>query len=358
MAGILDMLGNTDVLGTRQKAQDRLAAKRTDLIERLSSNAPSGRAEAGGAVGAALGQALGAGAAAALGITPVDAEVTKAEANAKLAQEIQALSQGEGAPAVGTAAHATLAGQAAQRAGRTDLGLQFAERAATLRVEETDKATALQQAADDRELKEWNGLPSDTKNAAIIADPNKLVKFGNVSREVAEATAKDLKEQRDTAKVKALKDAQDVEQALNTQLGGSGAEETADTLTNLGILSTTAGWYDDMFDSDEKEKVRLGVGSLVGSKTKQRMQAARKRGESLVETEVQHQVYRELLADGSITTNSSGQVTGFKLDNGPAPTTKARGRGQGNRSKPAPRVGSNTVQPDDDVTVDFDFSNE
>ena len=358
MAGILDMLGNTDVLGTRQKAQDRLAAKRTALIERLSSNAPSGRAQAGSAVGAALGQALGEGAAAAFGMTPVDAEVTKAEANAKLAQEIQALSQGEGAPAVGTAAHAALAGQAAQRAGRTDLGLQFAERAAVLRIEETDRATALKQAADDQELKEWNGLPSDTKNAAIIADPSKLVKFGNVSREVAEATAKDLKEQRDTSKIKALKEAKDIERALGTQLKGEDAETTAETLTNLGILDATAGTMADWFSPEEAQGIANGVGALVAAETKAEMQSARDRGETLVETAVQHQVYQRLLQDGSITTNSSGQVTGFKLDNGPAPTTKARGRGQGNRSKPAPRVGSNTVQPDDDVTVDFDFSNE
>ena len=301
MASLSELIGSTDVLGTRAAANERLEERRRALITNLSKAQPSGRAQAGSAVGAALGQALGAAGAAALGVNNVDPEVARVESNAALARDIQALSRGDNPLEPGTAEHATAAGLAAQAAGRTDLALQFAEQGAALRKSEAVAVTKAEAAQREERRAQFKQFPSAVQEEIIAKSPDIMVRELGITPARAKEISAKVEERNNLQRAKAQKTLNEVKKATGTKVTGTDLAATSsivDTLTN-GEFS----------ESTELES----VSRLVAERAQTKADALKDAGEAQDMNSIRAEAFAELVNEG-VVLHDPGEVTfGFNL---------------------------------------------
>ena len=314
MANLSELVGSTDVLGTRAAAQERLAERRRALITNLSKAQPTGRAQAGAAVGAALGQALGAAGAAALGVSDVDPEVARVESNAALAKEIQALGTGDNAIAPGTSAYMAAAGQKAQAAGRTDLALQFAEQSAALKVRESALIAKSEKEAAEAERSAFNGLPSATKLSVTATDPARVQRVLGLTEAQAKIVSKDAADTLKTLQAKNQKALDELNAVKTTKSSSEDITQTEGLLLNMGIGGHTFEASFPLLGKDDPVRSTNFARLMDQQATAEIDIAARKgSGVRLTKAEIYKEIMEELEATGGVEGWGTDDVTDIDL---------------------------------------------
>ena len=315
MANLSELVGSTDVLGTRTAARERLEERRRALITNLSQAQPTGRAQAGAAVGAALGQALGAAGAAALGVNNVDPEVARVESNAALARDIQALSSGDNPLEPGTAEHATAAGLAAQAAGRTDLALQFAEQSAALKVRESALVAKSEKEAAEAERSAFNGLPSATKLSVTATDPERVQRVLGLTPAQAKVVAKDAADTLKTLQAKNQKVLDELNAVKTTKSSSEDVTQTEGLLLNMGIGGHTFEASFPLLGRDDPVR-STNFARLMDQQATAEIDAAATEGSGvrLTKDEVYKEIMAELEAAGGVEGWGTDDVTDIDLE--------------------------------------------
>ena len=278
--------------------REALAAQSAARRERLNTNVQAAGAGLSGFERglAQFGAGLGGGIAGEVFKEPDSPEVEAARAQASIVEAIQQIE----AP-VGTAAHAAEAGKIANAAGRTDLGLQFAERAANLRKDEAALKVKTEQAQREEQRAQFKQFPAAVQEEIIAKSPEVLVRELGVTPERAKEIAANVEERNNLQRAKAQKTLNEVTKATATKVSGTDLAATSSIVNTL-----TNGEFEE---SPELE----AVARLTAERAQTMADAMRDAGGTPDMNKLRAEAFAELQSEGIVKHDPGKATFGFNI---------------------------------------------
>ena len=245
---------------------------------------------------AQFGAGLGGGIAGEVFKGPDSAEVEQARANQNILEGIQQLE----AP-VGSAAHATESGRIAQEAGRTDLALQFAERAATLRKSEAAAKVKAEKDQREEQRAQFKQFPSAVQELIIAKSPDVLARELGITKARAKAISAKVEERNNLQRAKAQKTLNEVSKATATKVSGTD-------------LAATSSIVNTLTDGEFEETPELeAVARLTAERAQTMADAMRDAGGTPDMNKLRAEAFAELQSEGIVNHDPGESTFGFNI---------------------------------------------
>jgi len=308
--GIFNFGAADPVETARKVAEVRIQAERRKSLAGLSGLLRPGALQSGfgaGALGGALVNKITGKDVKAVDSAP---EVTAAQNNASLLESIQGLAKGDTALTPGTSQFMAAAGKAAQEAGRTDLALQFATQAATLRTNEAALAAKIKKETAATEQAAFNGLPNAVKLSVTANNPDRVQRAFGLSKEETAAVAADAQDTLRTLQAKNQKALDELKAVSTTKSSPADITQTEALLSSKGVGGFS---FEGNFGKDDPERF-TAFATLMDQQATAEIDAAARKGDRLSKADIYDQILAELNQDAGIEGFGTDDVTGIDLE--------------------------------------------
>lgn len=300
------------VLEARSRARliEQENQRQQQVLNQLLQGAGSPQERLGLAIGSAFGQGLGEGLFTGQVDEQVqaDPELIAARENVALAQQMQALTEGEGAVEPGTADFFTQAARLASENQRPDLALQLASQATEARRQEQALVAKTARQAGEQRRAEFNQLPADAKLAALSEDETLLDDIlPRATPEEREAVREEIRATVETRRLKNIADLANVRPAKVTQPRNKDINQVGVLLEDVGLgADSFRKWFGIAKDSDAFQQFAVSMTDQVLAE----QDAAARQGQRLSRRQILQDIRSDLAARGALQLDSDGDVIG------------------------------------------------